>query len=1726
MKPRRAFSIISMLALIVFAASSAFATAPTPVTLTVGDASVNAKTSNTVSIPVTVDNPSEIAGAAFTVVYDTEDLTLTVDSTFFDTFQSQFSALPGAGIPYVDPDDGKTYVDITYTDKTVKVPTTADVGDGTYTVTYTQPLVKGEETQMGTMIAAARVQAGATNTTLFTLTFDLISAYNGIYPIEIVPSMINNTDAGYSAAGEPIPYLVGAIDSEQDLFLAFPEIPVDSINPGSITVTGSINYDTYTLDINQPFNVDTEEYVDIAAGGEWHVWFHPDTNVLELNNVTIKKETITNFADWSAGVLPDHIGITDTTLDMTTVTTGDIFSIKITEEMYALVKITGFTTNDSMSFEMMPLGDWNYGAIGPPVEGEYSISGTITDADTGQPIPGVWIEVFSDAVQCGTRAMADENGVYTATGLIAGDYRVEYWPPWDPIPGQPVYQEAFYCSTCGDTTTTHIWDEATPVTVDESNTSVTGIDMVFSAGCSISGVITDKDVNRIGQTVWVEAWSDSTWSWGGAKSEAGAYTITGLADADDYRVTIMPYWDWETGQLVGPDFMQIFYTSSGGTVMWDNAEFVACGETNIDFILDFTGKQGKISGRVTSDGYHGVADVWVSAWPEFEAAIPTGTDVWGGGASTDAGGYYTISGLDDSAVYCVDVWAEGYAYQVQCSVPAPADGIDGIDFILTKGVSISGTVKDEGGKPIPWVWVDAWSPSTGAWGGAISGENPDFTFNEAGAYTITGLPPANDYVVMAWPCNYPSQEYPTPVDVTQGDATNINFILKAGKYIAGTVTKAGTGDAVPGVWIDAYSDSTWGWGGALTDEAGNYTIANLPDATDYIVAYWPDPMAGEQYQYVQVFYKEEGTTSDWMEATRIDIITLGSVDGIDLALSAGASIEGYVKRGEQGVPWIWVDAWSVNTGSWGGAETNDQGYYKIMGLVAEDSGYVVTIFPFNQAPITKENVTAPSTNINFDLGTEIGNVIKGTVEDSTGTSIPDVWVNVWSPSTGSWGSGRTDQDGKFEISGLAQAADFELNIWSPEFGNYMQTDVSSHDLTWYDTNDPVLVEFSAGVTISGTISGLNLAGWDLWVDAWSETSYSWGSTFVTTSGSGSDSYTIKGLSDTVTDYRVSINGFNPATGASIMNMFYTEEGGTTRWDDADLVNLSGGSVPGIDFTVDMGSSISGTVSIEGVTAPDPALEWIWVDAWSETSWSWGGGVTDENGNYVITGLASASDYRVSAWKEGYPWVFYNETASTPVWDNATLVDVSTEDQEGIDITLSTGGSITGTVNDTNGRAVADVWIDVYSQSQQFGMGSFTDQTGEYEVNGLITGVTDYEVTAYPMGNYKWVTKTGKKPGDVVNFTLSEGFTFYGELVTSGAQPYTAGAWADIWSASFYGWAEVSSGSNTFSIDGLSDGDYNISIWPNEPGYVQIMETLDTLASTSTSEAEPRTFTLNTGLSISGTVTDSDGNGIPGTFVDAWSDTQHSWGSDITAGADGAYTITGLVDDEGAGSYVVSVWSPIYPWTERTGISAGATVNFTLSVGGSITGTVRYNGNPQEGVWVEAYSSSTQSWAGGTTGSDGKYTLPGLKEKTSGGATVSDYVVTVYPEDLANQFKSGKSVGDTVDFDLTAGNSISGTIYDSAGAGDQPLADVKVKIFNAGDSNNGLWVNNVFTDASGAFEIKGLSTGDYNIKAQKEGYGAVWYDENAGPDYVSTTERVGATAVASGTTGITFKLTAE
>jgi len=209
------------------------------VTLTVGTES--GWTNETLTIPITVNNPEGVSGAAFTIVYPSA-LTITVSSEFFDTFYSQFDPLVTTGVP--NPDGGEYGVSIfpvlddmaVPTGEVINIPAVVD------SVHYYQPLITNS-VATGAMVSAARCVPGPAGgpAVLFSLAVQLKDGEAaGIYPIQIIPTELNNTNAGYAPEGETID-LVIASDPAQPVESAF-TVLLDDVGYETNVINGQVEF--------------------------------------------------------------------------------------------------------------------------------------------------------------------------------------------------------------------------------------------------------------------------------------------------------------------------------------------------------------------------------------------------------------------------------------------------------------------------------------------------------------------------------------------------------------------------------------------------------------------------------------------------------------------------------------------------------------------------------------------------------------------------------------------------------------------------------------------------------------------------------------------------------------------------------------------------------------------------------------------------------------------------------------------------------------------------------------------------------------------------------------------------------------------------------------------------------------------------------------------------------------------------------------------------------------------------------------------------------------------------------------------------------------------------------------------------------------------------------------------------------------------------------------------
>ena len=222
--------------------------------------------------------------------------------------------------------------------------------------------------------------------------------------------------------------------------------------------------------------------------------------------------------------------------------------------------------------------------------------------------------------------------------------------------------------------------------------------------------------------------------------------------------------------------------------------------------------------------------------------------------------------------------------------------VEGKNFYLVPGATISGMVTGSGGTPLEKVNVGVSPVGIDNWGyGGCT--------DSSGNYSVQGLPPGTYRVSAAgqnW-CgglNYVQAFYNNKPDWNSADLitlnsgqtlSNVNFSgLVLGATISGMVTDAG-GAPLENVQVNVHG-SNWG-SGSCTDNTGSYTIGGIPPGTYRISAggqNWCEN--GELYK--QVFYNNK---PEWNSADLITLSVGGARNDINFSnLTLEAAISGMI----------------------------------------------------------------------------------------------------------------------------------------------------------------------------------------------------------------------------------------------------------------------------------------------------------------------------------------------------------------------------------------------------------------------------------------------------------------------------------------------------------------------------------------------------------------------------------------------------------------------------------------------------------------------------------------------------------------------------------------------------------------------------------------------------------------------------------------------------------------
>jgi len=1058
-----------------------------------------------------------------------------------------------------------------------------------------------------------------------------------------------------------------------------------------------------------------------------------------------------------------------------------------------------------------------------------SIHGTVID-NNGNPAPDVYIYAIGPTT---TSTVTDISGSYNITGLQSGSYiiRVEPLSP-------------------------NLMLTSTSIVINAGQTII--LDFILQTVGSIAGNITDEDGTAIPNLyVYLTGYETARYR----TDDSGHYVIPRL-QAGTYTVNV--------------DASETIFTDASATVG------VVLGQTTaLDFLLPvFQG--GQIAGRVTDEDGDGV----------YNARVSVSGPSWSSGY-TNATGYYFIPRLLAGS-YAVAVEPPHEVNLVPTSTTAEV--VQGetttVDFVLQAGGIIAGRVTDEEGEGLSWAYVYASGPS---YRSGYTDEDGYYSITglQGGTYTVTAEPPYGVNLVRG----------STTAEVMQGETTTVDFVLQAGGMITGRVTDEGD----VGVF-DAYiyADGP-GYGYGYADEEGYYTILGLASGIYTVTA---EPPYG-------VNLIRSSTTAE---------VTQGETTVVDFILQAGGMITGRVTdETDVGVS----DAHIYASGpGYGYGYADEDGYYTIFGL--QDGTYTVTAYPpyavnLIRSSTTAEVIQGETTIVDFVL--ETGGTISGHVYQADGTTPiaeADIYAELVDGGYGMWA--MTASDGSYTIRGLVSGS-YRVRAYAEGYIREYYNNVYSYSeatlVSVTAPSDTPNIDFT--LDVGGTISGhvYQADGTTPIEGAWVyanlvDDGYGMG---ATTAPDGS--YTITGL--VTGQYRVR------AYAEEYIWQYYD---GVYDYSEATPVSVTmPDDTPNIDFTLDLGGTISGHVYQSDSTTP---IEGAWVYANLVDGGYVMGATTAPDGSYTITGLVTGQ-YRVRAYAEEYIWQYYDGVYD---YSEATPVSVTMpDDTPNIDFTLDLGGTISGHVYQSDGTTpIEGAWVYANLVDGGYGMGATTAPDGSYTITGLITG--QYRVEAHPPYGVNWVpgsTTAEVIQGEttIVNFILQVGGMITGRASDeAGAGVCDARIYA---SGPGYGHGHADE-EGYYTIVGLPTGTYIVEAYP--PYGVNLVPG-STTAEVIQGETTTVDFVLQAGGMITGRVTDEADVGVSDAHIYASGPGyRHGY-----ADEDGYYTIFGLP----SGNYTVEAFPPygvnLIPSSTTAEVIQGetTTVDFVLQACGIIDVTSEPSG---------------------------------------------------------------------------------------------------------------------------------------------------------------------------------------
>ena len=685
---------------------------------------------------------------------------------------------------------------------------------------------------------------------------------------------------------------------------------------------------------------------------------------------------------------------------------------------------------------------------------------------------------------------------------------------------------------------------------------------------------------------------------------------------------------------------------------------------------------------------------------------------------------------------------------------------------VTFGGLITGTVTNAGsGAPVEGVTVYVHDSGGSFVSNAVT--------TPAGTYTLTGLLAGTYYLRTVNTLGYVDEVYNnlpclggscpaitsgTALGVVAGEArTGIDFALAQAGSVSGTVTNASTTAALPGVSVFVYNSSNLQLAGTTTNGAGQYTIGSLPAGTYYVKTYNSAGYIDELYNNIPC---PLGSCPNTGTGTGVAVSGGVTTNGINIALTPGSTISGFVTDASSGLPLAngfvyfyssggtFLGSAAVAAGAYSRTLLQGGTYYlktgNSLGYIDEVYNDLPCIAGVCPAITAGSGVTvaagATASGVNFALAH--GSSISGTVVAKGSESpLQGVLVHIFNSSGAPVATAGTDASGVYTKSSLTAGTyyvrtantmgyvDELYNNISCEGGACVATSGSPVVLAAGNPTNGIDFALVPGGTISGTVSaaagGQPIAS--VSVRAYNSANALVASATTNTSGA----YTIIGLA-TGAHYVATVNALGFVD--ELHNDIPCPGSQCPLFNTGTAVAVTAGSPAGpIDFALAVGGAITGTVTASGSGAP---LNGVSVHVLTEAGDYLARATTNASGVYTKAGLPPGIYHVATRNTLGYVDELYDNvscpgTSGCDLSSGGPVTVAANVTAIGIDFALEAGGTISGTVT-ANGSPVQWVTVQVYDSGGQVVGTDQSDASGAYTTTAVPAG-TYYLRTANPFG---------------------------------------------------------------------------------------------------------------------------------------------------------------------------------------------------------------------------------------------------------------------------------------------------------------------------------------------------------------------------------------------------------